>query len=258
MLGGMPEIVYQYLQKNDLVSTKAIYESLLLGYQDDIEKYESNKDKVKVLRHVISSAPLSAGSRIKFQNFGESNYKSKESAEALRILEKTMLLTLVYPTTNNEPPFEQNLKKSPKLQFLDTGLVNFFCGLQGEFFSLSDLNSLYKGKIAEHIVGQELQFAYGSPLSPVLFWVRDSNKTNAEIDFVYKFGTKLIPIEVKSGSSGRLKSLQSYMDYVEHDIAIRLYAGNYSKQTLNSLKGRAFTLINLPYYLASRIDRYLS
>jgi hypothetical protein len=69
-----------------------------------------------------------------FQGFGQSNYKSREMGEALRTLQRAMLLYLVYPSTVTEPPITVDQKKSPRLQFLDTGLLNYFVGLQGGRF----------------------------------------------------------------------------------------------------------------------------
>ncbi|MCC6932193.1 MAG: DUF4143 domain-containing protein [Deltaproteobacteria bacterium] len=67
-----------------------------------------------------------------------------------------MLLYLCYPTSEVKPPINLNLPKSPRLQFLDTGLLNCVAGLQSYYFDQKDLNEIYQGKIAEHIVGQEL------------------------------------------------------------------------------------------------------
>ena len=120
----------------------------------------------------------------------------------MRILENALLIKLIYPTTAFSPPFEPDHKKSPRLQFLDTGLINYFAGLQKEYFTLRDLNQLYQGKIAEHIVGQQLLCTEFHSLNPLLFWVREKAQSSAEIDFVIPMNKKLIPIEVKSGKSG--------------------------------------------------------
>lgn len=65
-------------------------------------------------------------------------------------------LFMLYYVTTIEPPVMADYKKSPRLHILDTGLVNYFTGLQKELFSTRDLNSVYEGGIAEHIVWQEL------------------------------------------------------------------------------------------------------
>ena len=67
-----------------------------------------------------------------------------------------MLIYLLYPSTSTEPPIIPDLRKSPRLQFLDTGLINYFVNLQGYFYETGDLHSFYQGLLAEHVVGQEL------------------------------------------------------------------------------------------------------
>lgn len=259
MVGGMPEIVASFAQNKDLVKLGPIYESLLTGYQDDVEKYARDKAQTRVIRHIIAHASYQAGSRIKFQHFGQSEYGSRDVGEAMRILEKALLIKLVYPTTALKPPFEPNHKKSPRLQFLDTGLMNYSVRLQQEFFSLSDLNNLYQGKITEHIVGQQLLATETVTQQRLLFWVREKSQSSAEIDYVIPQGNQLIPIEIKSGKTGSMRSLHSFIDHSEHAIfAIRLYHGKFSRETITSLGGKEFELLSLPYYLCGQLKRYLN
>jgi hypothetical protein len=87
--------------------------------------------------------------------------------------------------------------------------------------------------------------------------VREKTQSTAEVDYVVPFEKFIIPIEVKSGANGRLKSLIQFMETANHSIAIRLYAGKIQRDTLNTPSGKKFTLLNLPYYLASQIQHYL-
>lgn len=257
MIGGMPEVVASFVKHRDWVKLSAIYNSLLFGYQDDVEKYAEDDKQAQIIRHVIAHAPLQAGSRIKFQNFGQSNYRSRDIGEAMRILEKALLIKLVYPTTALQPPFIPDHKKSPRLQFVDTGIVNFAVGLQKEFFSLKDLNNLYQGKITEHIVGQQLLGSQTVDFNQLLFWVRERPQSTSEIDYVIPQGTRLIPIEVKSGKTGTLRSLHSFIDHSENNaFAIRLYSGKFSRETISSIGGKTFELLNLPYYMSGQLKRY--
>jgi len=142
-------------------------------------------------------------------------------SESLRTVEKAMLLQLVYPTTTATLPLIPDLKKSPRLQVLDTGMLNYFVGLQKDILETKDLQNVYKGTMIEHLVGQEiLTFQYRA-WSSLAFWVRDKKDSSAELDYLYLFDSKLIPIEVKSGADGRLKSLHLFMDLAPHTLAIR-------------------------------------
>lgn len=255
MIGGMPEIVASFAKNRDWTKLSNIYQSLLIGYQDDVGKYAKTHAQATVIRHVIDKAPLHAGTRITFQHFGQSNYGSREIKEALLILEKAMLIKLIYPTTYLKSPFEPDQKKSPRLQFLDTGLVNFFMGLQKEFFALKDLNNLYQGRITEHIVGQQLLGTHTVTQNRLLFWVREKSQSSAEVDFVLPDGSQLIPIEIKSGKTGSLRSLHSFIDFSEDNLfAIRLYNGKIFREKIKSIGGKSFELLNLPYYLCGQLD----
>ena len=257
LIGGMPEVVKRYVEHRDLTQLASVYEALLLSYIDDIEKYARNTTQVQIMRHAVTSCFREAGSRIKFNGFGASNYGSRDMGEALRTLEKAKLIYLIYPTTQTKLPFQPDLKKSPRLQVLDTGLVNFFAGIQKDVFSTSDLLDVYNGKIIEHIVCQELMASNKDIINKPLFWVRDKEGASAELDFLVRFEGKAIPVEVKSGKTGKLRSLHQYIEMSETPLAIRLYAGLFHISKVTTPQGKEFTLLNLPYYLAGRLKQYM-
>lgn len=257
LIGGMPEIVQHYSANQNLRALLTIYESLQVSFINDVEKYARNNSLVNVIRHVINVMSIEAGNRIKFQNFGQSNYGSREVGEAIRIIEKAMLLHLVYPCTSVSLPVLPDKRKSPRLHLLDTGLMNYIAGLQKDILSTQDISSLYQGKITEQIVGQELLAAKFNVLNELHFWIREKKGSTAEVDFVYAFEGKIIPLEVKSGHTGRMRSLHLFMDNAPHQMAVRLYAGNLKKEILKTPTGKTFTLLNLPYYLAGQIEQYL-
>lgn len=257
LVGGMPEAASAFMPNRDILAVNKVYESILTAYMDDVEKYAPNRTMANVIRHAIQHAPLEAGSRIKFEGFGQSNYKSREMGEALRLLEKAMLIQLIYPTVTTTPPASSNHKKSPKLQFLDTGMMNFAAGLQQHYFSLDELNTLYKGQVSENIVGQELLANHITFNQQLKFWVREKKQSNAEVDFIMPFDKYLIPIEVKSGKTGTLKSLMQFMENADHPWAIRLYAGQLQKDILHTPSGKDFHLLSLPYYLIAQLKDYV-
>jgi len=175
----------------------------------------------------------------------------------LRLLEKAMLIKLVYPTVSVTPPANYDHKKSPKLHFLDTGMINYIAGLQSHYFSIEDLNTLYMGRVTENIVAQELLATNNMINQQLKFWVREKPQSNAEVDFVVPFERYIIPIEVKSGKSGTLRSLIQFIDRADHPYAIRLYAGKLQQDTLQTPAGKTFYLLNLPYYLVGQLQYYL-
>ena len=257
LIGGMPEIVETYAGGADISSLNRIYESLLISYLNDAEKYAKNHTFRQVLRHAIESIPFEAGNRIKFEGFGRSNYRSREIGEALRLIEKAMVGYLVYPSTSTQIPIRMDRKKSPKLQFIDTGLLNYFVGLQPEYYRYEDLHGFYQGVIAEHIVRQELMAVDLFRNHKVPFWVREKKQSNAEIDIVLQYQTHVIPIEVKAGKTGALRSLHEFMDRVDHGHAVRLYSGRLEITDAVTAAGKPYKLLNLPYFLAGKLYEYL-
>jgi predicted AAA+ superfamily ATPase len=258
LIGGMPEVVNEYATNKDLTALSGIYDRLIISYIDDVEKYARNSHLQQVISHCIRVCFAEAGQRIKFQNFGNSGYSSKEVGEALRTLEKTFLLSLLYPSSDTKVPILPDLKKSPRLQVLDTGLMNYVLGIQTEIIGSDDLNKVHKGTIIEHLVGQELLAGQYNALSSLNFWAREKKSSTAELDFIYLFESKLIPIEVKSGKDGALKSLHKYMDDAPHDMAVRFYAGKFQLIGTTTPAGKRYRLLNLPYYLASQTEKYIA
>ena len=258
LVGGMPEVVAEYARTRDTPALRDIYASLLQSYLDDVPKYARNDTMARVLDHCIRTAPLAAGNRISFAGFGQSNYRSREVGEALRTLEKALLVHLLYPTTATDIPIRPDVRKSPRLQFLDTGLLNFFADLQDQYFLHSDLHSFYRGLLAEHIVAQELLCHRGSLLHKPCFWVREKSQSGAEVDFVVQHEGRIVPVEVKAGSTGRMRSLHQFVDAADPGHAVRLYAGPLERQHCRTPGGTLYELLNLPYYLAPRLSEYLA
>ena len=212
----------------------------------------------KILRYFIDAAPQEVGNRIKFHGFGNSNYRSREAGEALRTLERAMLIYLIYPTTAIQLPLMVNSKKSPKLQFVDTGLINYFVGLQPQFFKFTDLHAIYKGIIAEHIVRQEVIASDFTNNRYPPFWVRESAASNAEVDLLVQHEGFIIPVEVKAGKIGTLRSLHQFIERSDHPYAVRLYGGPLDIIEAQTPSGRTYTLLNLPYFLAGKLKEYVA
>ena len=137
-------------------------------------------------------------------------------------------------------------------------MMNYFLGIQVEILGTKDLNSIHQGTIIEHLVGQELLANQFNALSSLNFWVREKTTSTAEVDYVYPFEGQLIPIEVKSGKDGTLRSLHLFMDEAPHDMAIRFYSERLHLTELTTAAGKSFLLLSLPYSLASKTKEYIS
>lgn len=257
LIGGMPEAVARYAATTgDIISVNQVYADLFTAFRDDIPKYGRNETMRRILMHALDSAPYVAGSRVTFQGFGGSNYRSREIGEALRSLEQAMLLELIYPTVALDAPLMPDKRKSPRLHFLDAGLVNHLAGLQNNLIAIQDLTDIYRGRLIEQIIGQELKTTATRHDFPLRFWVRDKAQSQAELDFLLNTESGVIPVEAKSGAAGKLRSLHQYMRLSSSKLAVRLYAGLPSCHDVNA-EGLNYRLINIPYYAASLIPEYL-
>ncbi len=257
IVGGMPEVIQKEIEKKNLSDLPAVYESIWGTYKADIEKYTSNDTDRKIIRHIFNSAPLYLDERIKFQGFGNSNYRSREVGKCFRILEDARVLRMIFPSTDMIPPIRPDLKKSPRIQLLDTGLVSHSLGIQSQLLAMEDLSQAFKGALIPHLLTQELISINNLTDQKPNFWVREKNQSTAEVDLIVSFKGMVIPIEIKSGSTGTLKSLHQFVDACDHGFAIRIYGGSLKLEESKTPNGKNYRLLNLPYYLGTKIQEYL-
>lgn len=257
IVGGLPEAVANYAEHKDIVRLNGVFNSLLSGYRDDVEKYASKPKEQDAIRYILNYGWTAAGHRIQFAKFTGSTFKAAEAGNAFRTLEKTLLLELVYPQTTASFPILPDLKKSPKLLWLDTGLVNYVAGMQEELLFSKDTDELWNGDIAEHIVGQELQGSSVAFGEKRMFWVRDAKNSQAEVDFLIRYKSHLLPIEVKTGNNAKLRSLHLFMDESKEKVALRLWNGPMTSDMVTTQNGKVFTLYNIPIYYAGCLQVFL-
>jgi len=256
LVGGMPEVVAKYAETRTFQPLVPIKEELFESFEEDIAKY-STAAAAKYLKHVLHFAPNHVGERIKYENFANGGYKSREMKQAFDLLEYAMLATRVYGSPATEAPIMPNLGVSPKLLFLDSGLVAHRLGLTENELYVEDMNALFRGAIAEQIVGQTFRSQGLERKEIPAFWYRNSPGSTAETDYLFQYNGRLIPVEVKSGKSGRLRSLHQFMLASPCDMAIRLYSGELCEETV-SLETKEYRLISIPLYLQWRLGELLA
>ena len=119
------------------------------------------------------------------------------------------------------------------------------------------MTDTWRGMAAEQIVAQELKALSNEVGKKQKFWVRAKRGSSAEVDFVYIYGGKIIPIEVKNGHNAHLKSIHKFMNETEHDLAVRIWSGNYAIDEVTTNEGKHFKLINLPFYMIAALPNIL-
>ncbi|WP_233244128.1 DUF4143 domain-containing protein [Brumimicrobium oceani] len=257
IIGGMPEVIKSFIESNDLTILPEIYESIWASYKSDVAKYSKGSVSTKVLNHIINTAPFYLDERIKFQNFGNSNYKSREVGEAFRDLTSAKVIQLIYPTTSTDFPAIPDLKKSPRLQILDTGLVNYTLKIAPDLILNEDLSESYKGSLLPHIITQEVISLQTFKSELPNFWVREKSQSTAELALILNHKNILIPIEFRSGKTGTLRSLHEFIDRSKHPYGVRMYGGEFSVIKSKTPKGKEYYLMNLPYYWGTKIHQYV-
>jgi len=256
IVGGMPEAVQEYADTRDVLSLDNVYESLIQGYKDDVEKYVKKGKVNEVVRFLIDTAWAKAGQQITLGGFAHSDYKAREVGEAFRLLQKAMLLELVYPTTSVVVPALSEESRRPKLIMLDTGLTNYQAGVRRELIGATDILDVWRGHLAEQVVAQELLTLNYKVSQRRQFWIKGDS--SAEVDFVLTSGSRLYPIEVKSGRNSHLRSIHSFIDQAPVDIGIRIWSGPYSIDNVQTTFGKKpFRLINVPFYMIGNIEKII-
>jgi len=257
LVGGMPEAVRTYAESGDLIRVRQVYHDLITSYADDIEKYPISESKKAIARHVFSTMLFHPMQRLTFNGYGGSSYGSTQVKESFETLQKAMLCTVEYPLTSTGLPLQRNKRKKPRLHLLDTGLCAYAMGVQEELISIRDLRDARKGLFAEHIVGQELRSSSPTELVGYLYWVREKKQSSAEVDYLVLVDGQIIPVEVKAGAVGRLRSLMQFLDMSDERCGVRLYAGAHSVNTITTMKKKSSLLLNIPYYHAAKLPQYV-
>jgi predicted AAA+ superfamily ATPase len=151
-----------------------------------------------------------------------------------------------------------------KVILLDVGLCSALLDLRlSDLEDTDELDLFNKGGIAEQVTGQLLRTTGPFNVEPALYyWVRNEPGSDAEIDYVWQHATDLVPIEVKAGSTGSLKSLHLFMKLKALSTAVRIYSGQPRVDEVhvkdNQGSNVSYQLRSLPFYLISEIPRLLN
>lgn len=248
IVGGMPEALSAYQISRQLYDVQRIQRSILQTYRDDFGKYASQAN-LQYLQTVFDKTPGMVGSQIRYHKI-DPEFRSRELKKAIQLLEYAGVIKRIVSTSASGLPLITTAnEKKFKLQFLDIGLVQ--CASEISLETLQkQVHQLNNGSLAEQVVGQ-LLLAYRDPfISPNLFyWARDAKSSTAEVDFVINIDGHILPIEVKSGQTGHLKSLHLFLNEKDSPFGIKISTAplSYEKQVLN-----------IPFYLINQLPRLVN
>lgn len=260
-VGGMPEAVAAFAETRSYQSVSDVHNSIIETYRDDFPKYGKNRDQNRML-DVFNFAARNVGVKVKYSNISRED-QSAVLKKDLELLCMARVISKVVHSHCSGLPLQASLEeKVYKLLFLDVGLMNAICGLNWRTLSqFDDVKLVNEGAIAEQFVGQHLQALLAeSPNRELTYWLREGRSANAELDFVVALEGQIIPVEVKAGASGSMKSLHQFMAEKQAPFAVRFDAGLPAVSTVNAVvnsdnqrKDVSYTLVSLPLYLVERL-----
>ena len=262
IIGGMPEAVLTFSETNSFHESEIVKESILGTYEDDFNKYSSRVNHMRIL-NVFKKLPLMVGEKFKYVNV-DRNERAQNIEKALHMLEMAKITYRVrHSACNGVPLGSQVNEKKFKVLFLDVGLMAGACGMSMiDIDNADDLMMVNSGSLCEQFAGQHLLYSNEYYKKPDLFyWVRDAKSSSAEVDYIISSGSKIIPVEVKAGKTGRLKSLHQFIKEKEVDLAVRINLAKPSVfQDSNKLPGGQsieYRLLSIPFYLIGQIQRLI-
>ncbi|MBM4061799.1 MAG: ATP-binding protein [Planctomycetes bacterium] len=257
-VGGMPAAVARWVAGRSFVQVAALHRDLLQTMRDDFAKYRRGVDARRVAQ-VFDALGRLVGR--KFQPVQvDRGAKSQALQQAFRMLCEARVATAVARTAANGIPLGAEVDaRYQKVCLLDVGLLATASGLDpSAVLAAPGLRLVHEGALAEQLVGQELRAVrpFGEP--PALFtWVREAKGANAEVDYVLQVGSRVVPVEVKAGAPGRLRSLHVMVVEKGLDVAVRVGPEPLQLREVSTALPRGpqrrFRLLSVPFYLVARL-----
>ena len=250
ILGGMPAVVSAYVSSTDLEKCFQIQTIIIQTYRDDFGKYAS-KVKHKYLEKIFFAVPKMIGRKFKYTHV-DTHTQSRDLKEALELLERAGVVYRIKQTSGEGLPLEANAKeKHFKTVFLDIGLMQNMSGLSSDILLSSDEDfiKVNEGAIAEQFTAQEL-LAYTDyyQVPSLYYWAREARNSSAEVDYVIPCKSSALPIEVKAGKTGTLRSMHIYLEKYNLPFGVRISQLFFNK---------TLPTISLPFYAIKKIPDLL-
>lgn len=237
MVGGMPASVAAWITTHDYSQCQAELDDIQLTYYDDFPKYAKKVDPT-LLRNALQSVVMQIGEKFTYSQV-EGGYRAEEVKKALKLLCDAGIIKRVSHTAGNGLPLGAEVNdKFRKYIYLDSGLLLRLLDLDlGGARQLTELiiagtaeDLVNKGGLTEMVLGWEL-VKYNNPRTQheLYYWENTSEGTRSEADYIIARDLKVLPIECKAGTSGKMKSLYEFMRQKHLTEAIRTSLENFSE-----------------------------
>jgi len=261
LVGGMPESLQKWADTENLNNCIKIQQDLLSTFRDDFYKYGGQFDP-GLLYKLFVSVSRQLGNKFVYKRV-DPLAKSLLIKKSLSMLSQARVFTKIMHTSGNGLPLgAESNEKFFKLLLIDIGLVSVQLGLSSMSNTQADeIIFTNKGGIAEQFVGQQIRSSQSPLTDPILFYWQRTGGRQGEIDYIIQHGNSVVPIEIKSGTAGSMKSLHQFMADKNLDLAVRFNSNLPTTEKINvkTTQGDSisYTLLSIPLYLAQQINNLL-
>jgi len=262
VIGGMPRVVQCWIDRGSVRECAELQQSLLGTYRDDFSKY-AHRMPVERVGRVMESIPRMLGQPYKYSRIADGE-RGTAIREALDLLCLARLATRVQACAGTGIPLGAEVRERIfKVVFLDSGLVCAALGLTLQRVAeLADLSLVNEGGLAEQSVGQALRASLPEYVDRALFyWSTETRGSAAELDYLVQHGSRVVPVEVKAGTTGTLKSLHHFMSLRGIELAVRVNADlpSVTEVDVKTTVGGAahYRLLSIPFYLLGQLHRLI-
>ncbi|MDD4203146.1 MAG: ATP-binding protein [Candidatus Omnitrophica bacterium] len=247
LIGGMPEIVKEFVVSKDILSCQKKINDITETLKDDFAKYKK-RSPVQRLKEVFDSIALQTGGKFKYSNIdgSSSHYFFKE---ALSLIVQAGLAYKIFHSAAQGIPLGAQIKINKfKVILSDTGIHQKVLGLDiSNIVSAQNIEVINKGNLAELFTGMEILKNFDpEKRGQLYYWHREKRSSNAEVDYLLQKDDKIIPIEVKAGIKGKMQSMRIFIQEHSSPYGIRISLENFSQQG---------NIYNYPLYAISNILR---
>jgi hypothetical protein len=247
LIGGMPDAIKSSIEDASLLECVKVQNRLLQSYESDFGKYAPHT-KHGLLHLIFQKAPSLVAQNLKYSRL-DPDRRSRELKPALNLLFHTGLLKPCYFSSSSGIPLHAYIKDEKfKLYFLDVGLLQAATKVDPMVLLEGQITQINSGMIAEQFVAQEMIAYYDPTMNPYLIFWETEKGGQAEVDFVISHKNHIIPVEVKSGSTGSLRSLKSFMSQKHSPFGVRI-----SDQNLSFHDG----VLSIPFYLITLLPKLI-
>jgi len=229
IIGGMPEVIKTYLYGGNITDVQKVLSDITVSYYDDFGKYRRRIPSLR-LREVMDSVVRQAGGKYIYSKAGAS-ITPVQAKEALQLLEMAGLVHKTFHTSGQGVPLGSDVNhKKFKVLILDNGLQQMKLNIKlSDPLLAKNVDMLNKGSMAEIFTGLEM-IKYASPFVPaqLFYWHREKRGSSAEVDYLVTNGKDISPVEVKSGRSGKMQSMNLFIQERNSKKAFRVSLENFT------------------------------